>query len=68
MSGIGLGKTSYCYDCRSIVPKTTIKENGITTCNRCGSNNIEMREKNSSWQKKLCWRLKEFRYNWRNRK
>jgi len=78
IGGIGLGTKSYCYNCQSIVSKTKTIEK-VTTCGRCGSTFIEMREKNPSRWKKIYWKWKEFRYlnikirndyqnNWINRK
>ena len=64
MSGMGAGKTSYCYDCNSVIPKTTFKE-GITKCDTCGGIFVELREKNPSWWKRFYWEWKQIQYEYK---
>ena len=66
--GIGIGKSAYCYYCRCISPKVTIKADKTLICRTCQGTNVEMRNKNASILEKLKWKYKEFIYAARQHK
>jgi len=66
--GFGAGESAYCYNCKSIAPKITIKEGGLIICRTCQNTDVEMRAKDATLLDKIKWRYKEFIYGRQHKK
>lgn len=60
--GIGSGESAYCYHCKMIPPRITIKADKTIICRSCEGTNVEMRPKRVSILRQLYWKYKEFIY------
>ena len=68
IGGFGEGTNTYCYDCRSYIGRTRIKEKGIAICGCCSGNSIEFRKKFPNLLLKTYWQLKQLKYDFRQHK
>lgn len=62
LSGFGNGESAYCYKCKCISSRVTIKEDKTLICRICQGTDVEMRAKDASIIEKLTWRYREFIY------
>lgn len=66
--GFGDGESAYCYTCKTIAPRITIKGDKTIICRTCQGTDVEMRAKNASILDKIKWRYKEFIYGRQHKK